>query len=168
MKAQILFLLLLVVSGACAQEERPWAQYLNEVMTAEDVESSSWEQTYDLLCELEQSPLDVRTLTREQLEELPFLSALQIEEIMEYLYRYGPMRSLGELQMIRSLDYTRRQLLTYFLQINDEEPSQGLRWHDVMRYGHHELMASGRIPATATWAVHTDTGCAISSAMATK
>ena len=146
MKAQILFLLLLVVSGACAQEERPWAQYLNEVMTAEDVESSSWEQTYDLLCELEQSPLDVRTLTREQLEELPFLSALQIEEIMEYLYRYGSMKSLGELQMIRSLDYTRRQLLTYFLQINDEEPSQGLRWHDVMRYGHHELMASGRIP----------------------
>ena len=126
MKAQILFLLLLVVSGACAQEERPWAQYLNEVMTAEDVESSSWEQTYDLLCELEQSPLDVRTLTREQLDELPFLSALQIEEIMEYLYRYGSMKSLGELQMIRSLDYTRRQLLTYFLQINDEEPSQGL------------------------------------------
>ncbi len=115
-------------------------------MTAEDAESSSWEQTYDLLCELEQSPLDVQTLTREQLEEFPFLSALQIEEIMEYLYRYGPMKSLGELQMIRSLDYSRRQLLTYFLQINDKTQSQALRWGDVARYGHHELMASGRIP----------------------
>ena len=146
MKAQILFLLLLVVSGVCAQEERPWEQYLNEVMTAEDAESSLWEQTYDLLCELEQSPLNVQTLTREQLEELPFLSAQQIEEIMEYLYRYGPMKSLGELQMIRSLDYARRKLLTYFLLINNENQSQGLMWREVAQYGHHELMASGHIP----------------------
>ena len=60
---------------ADAQAEHPWEEYLNEVMTAEDAESESWERTYELLCELEQHPLNVNHVAREQLEQLPFLSA---------------------------------------------------------------------------------------------
>ena len=92
-----------------AQEERAWSKYLNEVMTVEDVESSQWEETYEWLCELEQHPLDINLATREQLEELPFLAAQQIEELVEYRARYGPMKSLGELLMIRSLSYGQRE-----------------------------------------------------------
>lgn len=125
-----------------AQDGRPWEQYLNEVMTVEDAESASWEQTYELLCELEQQPLEINHVTREELEELPFLTAQQIEEIMEYLYRYGPMKSAGELQMIRSLGYAQRKLLTYFIYIDGAEVTNP-RQH---QWGHHELMASGRIP----------------------
>ena len=29
-----------------AQEERPWSEYLNEVITVEDVESAQWEEAY--------------------------------------------------------------------------------------------------------------------------
>ena len=146
MKAQLMSILLMFTLGVNAQEKQPWEQYLNEVMTVEDAESSSWERTYDLLCELEQSPLDINVVTREQLEELPFLSAQQIEEIMNYLYHYGPMKSVGELQMIRSLDYSRRQLLAYFIAIDGKEQPRTLQWRDVARYGRHELMATGRIP----------------------
>ena len=96
--------LLLVLSlGAGAQEDEPLQTYLREVMTAEDVESSTWEDVYDQLCYLAQHPFDLNTSTRAQLEELPFLSAQQIEELMDYLYHYGPMKSKGELLMIRSL-----------------------------------------------------------------
>ena len=102
-----------------AQEERPWSEYLNEVMTVEDVESAQWEEAYEWLCELEQHPLDINLATREQLEELPFLSAQQIEELVEYRYRYGPMKSLGELQMIRSLSYGQRQLLSAFVFVGE-------------------------------------------------
>lgn len=146
MKALILFLCFWVSLGLGAQEVRPWEHFLNEVMTGEDVEASSWEQTYDLLCELEQNPLDINTATREELEALPFLSAQQIEEIMEYLYRYGAMKSVGELQMIRSLDYIHRQLLTFFIVVKNEDKPGRFRWRDVARYGHHELMTSGHIP----------------------
>ena len=133
-----------------AQEQRPWEQYLNEVMTVEDAGSTAWEQTYDLLCELEQHPLDINYATREQLEQLPFLSAQQVEGIMEYLWRYGRMESLGELAMIRQLDYQQRRLLTYFIYIdekelaNDRQPAPSIR--DMAKYGKHELMATGRIP----------------------
>ena len=123
-----------------AQSVHGWETYLNEVMTAEDVSTAQWEETYELLCELEQHPLDINQVTREQLEQLPFLSAQQVEEIMEYLYHYGPMKSLAELQMISSLDYGRRRLLTYFIYIG--ELGSEIRHN----YAHHELMATGRIP----------------------
>lgn len=128
--------------GASAQEEHPWMEALNEVMTLEDAGTAAWEDTYQLLCELEQHPMDLNTVTREQLEQLPFLTAQQVEEMVEYLYRYGPMRSLAELQMIRSLDYERRRLLTYFVYVRDRKvEGEGLKVE-----GRHELMATGRIP----------------------
>ena len=127
-------------------QTRPWEQYLNEVMTQEDMESSTWEQTYDLLCDLEAHPLDINQVTREQLEELPFLSAQQIEGIMEYLWRYGRMESLSELQMIRSLDYAQRRLLTYFVYVGEEPPAALPTLKDIAQYGQNELMAYARVP----------------------
>ena len=127
-----------------AQSGHEWEAYLNDVMTAEDASSVTWEDTYDLLCELEQQPLDINQATREQLEQLPFLSAQQVEEIVEYLYRYGPMKSLAELRMIRSLDDSRRRLLTYFIFIGDRSQETGDSRLTARVL--NELMATGRIP----------------------
>ena len=150
MRTRIVCLLLGFVLGVTAQEQRPWEQYLNEVMTAEDAESEAWEQTYELLCELEQHPMDINRVTREQLEELPFLSAQQIEGIMEYLWRYGRIESLNELTMVRQLDYAQRRLLTYFIYIDEQEADndrqQLPKAKDIIKYGHHELIASGSVP----------------------
>ena len=140
MRTQIVLLFMWISWSVQAQSVHGLETNLNEVMTAEDVSTAQWEETYELLCELEQHPLDINQVTREQLEQLPFLSAQQVEEIMEYLYRYGPMKSLAELQMIRSLDYGRRRLLTYFIYIG--ELGSEIRHN----YAHHELMATGRIP----------------------
>ena len=141
---------LLSLVTSLAQESRPWEQYLNEVMTAEDAGSTAWEQTYELLCELEQHPLNINHATREQLEELPFLSAQQVEGIMAYLWRYGRMESLSELMMISELDYPQRRLLTYFIYVDEQETEndrqQAPSLRNIARYGHHELMATGRLP----------------------
>ena len=150
MRTRIIWFWLLLATGAMAQNQRPWEQYLNEVMTVEDAGSTAWEQTYELLCELEQHPLNINHATREQLEELPFLLAQQVEGIMAYLWRYGRMESLGELMMISELDYPQRRLLTYFIYVdeqesaNDRQPLPSLR--NIAKYGHHELIATGRVP----------------------
>ena len=132
-----------------AQTERPWERYLREVMTAEDAESAAWEETYELLCDLEQHPMDLNQVAREQLEQLPFLSAQQVEEIITYLYHYGPMKSVAELQMIRLLDYDTRRLLTYFIVIGSQESvdrSLGDVLGSALRYGRSELMATAKVP----------------------
>ena len=139
--------LLFVVSlGAAAQDTYPWEEYLREVMTAEDAESSAWEEVYDQLCELSLHPFDINTATRSQLEDLPFLSAQQIEEIVEYLYRYGPMKSKGELLMIRSLDEPSRQLLSSVCYVGEPARPAFPSVKEIARYGHHELMATARVP----------------------
>ncbi len=137
-------------SAGAQTERRPWEDCLNDVVTREDAGEAVWEDMYEWLCELEQHPMDINRATREELEQLPFLSAQQVEEIEEYLYRYGPMKSLAELAMIRSLDYSQRQLLTYFIYIPDNPDNpDNPGFPDIRRiarYGHHELMATGRIP----------------------
>ena len=144
MRTQIVLLFMCFTCIVQAQSGHEWERYLNEVMTAEDAGSAAWEDTYDLLCELEQQPLDINQATREQLEQLPFLSAQQVEEIVEYLYRYGPMKSLAELRMIRSLDDSRRRLLTYFIFIGDRSQETGDSRLTARVL--NELMATGRIP----------------------
>ena len=148
MRALIVLLCCLVWLTVNAQQEhRPWEDWLREVVTREDAGEAEWEDMYEMLCELEQHPMDINKVTREELEQLPFLSAQQVEEIQEYLYRYGPMKSKGELAMIRSLDYSQRQLLTYFIYISDNPDNPKLPdIGRIVRYGKSELMVTGRIP----------------------
>lgn len=146
MKTLIGFMLCWLPLMGYAQEGRPWERYLNEVMTVEDAESAAWEEMYELLCDLEQYPLDINRVTREQLEQLPFLSAQQVEGIMEYIDHYGPLKSVGELAMVRALDYGQRQLLSYFIDVG-EEPERGFpKLSTITKYGKGELTATARVP----------------------
>ena len=147
MRRNFLWVALMLGMGVSAQSDRLWETYLNEVMTIEDVGTAAWEEMYEQLCELDQHPIDLNQASREQLEQLPFLSAQQVEDIMAWLYQYGPMKSLAELQMIRSLDYQRRRLLTFFVEINDGEQKQAFpSLKTITQYGRHELMATAKIP----------------------
>ena len=147
MRAFAAIILLLLTLTASGQTERPWDELLAETMTAEDMEAADWEDTYDMLCELEQQPLNLNTATREELEALPFLSVRQVEDIMEYLYRYGPMKSMNELRMIKTLDPTQTELLRYFTFVEDERVEPGFpRLSDILKYGRHETMANVRVP----------------------
>ena len=158
MKTQIVSVLLMMSSAAHAQSERlqvdddtsgmpVWESYFREVVTAEDVGTAAWEEMFEQLCELDQHPIDLNHASREQLEQLPFLSAQQVEEIMAYLYQYGPMKSVAELQMIRSLDYLRRRLLICFIYIGRSREEEGVGWNlgSILKYGQHELMTTARL-----------------------
>ena len=138
MRSGLILILLIVALGMQAQGEHQWEQYLNQVMTAEDMESDEWQLNYDQLCELEQHPININTATREELEEIPFLSAQQIEALMEYLYRYGEMKSLAELQMITEIGPQTRKLLECFIYIGDGSKAA--------LYTRHELTANARVP----------------------
>jgi hypothetical protein len=145
MKAQIVFVMCLMSLGVSAQTDNPWQEYVKEVMTLDDTELSQ-ESVNDLLSELSQHPLNLNTITREQLETLPFLTPQQIEELMAYRYRYGPLKSMGELQMIRSLDYARRRLLSCFVFVGDAPAENTPSLASIIRQGHHELIVTARIP----------------------
>ncbi len=106
------------------------------------------EDTYELLAAIADNKLNMNQLTREDLEQLPFLSAQQIEEIIEYTDRYKPLRSLSELLMMKSLDRDTRRLLEHFVYVGEEAEQHSLwpSWSDLGKYGKHTLLATLKVP----------------------
>ena len=73
----MLFLLLLLTMPVAAQSD--WHEALREWLTAEDVEESYGEELLEQLEERAQTPINLNQTCREELEELPFLTAQQVE-----------------------------------------------------------------------------------------
>ena len=130
-----------------ATESQPsWEQLFRDWLTTEDADYS--EETFELLSTIADNKLNLNQTTREQLEQLPFLSAQQIEELIAYLDRYKPMRTLNELLMIESLDWDTRRLLACFVYCGSEAAAQPSfrRLSTMLKEGRHSLMATVRIP----------------------
>ena len=136
----------MLVVPAMSQEQRPWEEWFAELSTADDMEREDWEATYEMLCEMEQTPIDLNSATREELSRLPFLSERQVEDIQAYVYSYGGMKTLGELAMIPSIDYSTRQLLNYFVCCREQPVATVPRMDNILKYGRHEVMATARVP----------------------
>lgn len=148
MKALVVSIGLLLggVLNAWGQDDS-WQDVIAELATSDDMESPAWDNTIDLLTELADSPIDINNATREELERLPFLSDIQIEDIMAYLYQYGSMKSEGELAMIVSLDPLRRKLLTRFIFFGEKNEDRKFpKLSDISKYGKHDILASIKVP----------------------
>lgn len=138
--------LLLFGGFTLAQNKLSWETYYEQLTDIDGIESGSWEAAYEVLSELAEHPLNLNEAKREDLEQLPFLTPQQIEELVEYLDRYAPIRSWGELSMIESLDATRRKLLSFFVTLGTERPKAFPSAGDIMKYGRHELLFTGKVP----------------------
>ena len=97
-----------------------WEQYLTALYENDEGAVVSMEEAYEHLNELAQQPLDVNTVTQEELMQIPGLDQNQINDILEYIHRYGRMRSIEELAMIESIDLNLRNYLECFLVAEDE------------------------------------------------
>ena len=132
---------------ACAQQADDWRDALRRWMTAEDMENTYSEEVMEQLEERAQEPINLNQTTREELEQLPFLTAAEVEGLIAYIDRYRPLRSLNELHMVTALDYDVRQLLTHFVCCGDMAPAR--TWptlSDIVRDGRHTIMGTAKIP----------------------
>jgi len=148
MRLGIVSLLLLCSLSVCAQEQGSWEQVWHEVYDAEDTDDDVASDDYERLQQLAEHPINLNNTNRQELEQLPFLSEQQIDELMEYLLRYGPMRSLGELRMVQAMSYQQLSLLPFFVTIG-EAPAQKKsfpRWSTIAKYGKHTMTLAGRVP----------------------
>ena len=101
----VLFILFFSITTIQAQDTRPWDVYFSQMSTFEDMESEEWQDYYELLCELEEHPININNASWYDLQHIPFLDHQQIDDILSYIQQYGGMQSAGELAMIKSIDY---------------------------------------------------------------
>ena len=79
------------VDKLCAQTMK-WEDFLERLTVDEETSADQWDE----LVELHAHPFNLNTATREQLEQLPFLSPVQISHILTYLHTYGPLTDFSE------------------------------------------------------------------------
>ena len=99
---QLVALICLLLTGLKAQDKTIVTdQFIADIFeqyAAETEEEMDFETFYEELMELAESPIVLNSATKEQLEKLPFLSDIQIENILSYRYSFGLFNSLFELK----------------------------------------------------------------------
>ena len=89
-----------------------WMQYLEELADSEERNPEDVENLFDELSYLSEHPFNLQTVTKQELERLPFLTDIQIENLLYYIYKYGPLVDCYELKNVEGFDF---QTITYLL-----------------------------------------------------
>lgn len=136
-----ILMLFMSMSLVCA-ERFSFDQFYNLVLNylGED-DSGEGLDVQDLELKLRRAydnPIDWNRATRQQLEDLVFVSGEQIEELLFYADYYGPVRSLSELRLVHDIESPLLLLLPSILYV--AEPSDTTRWVDAFRYLKHEVV----------------------------
>lgn len=113
-------LLRLCLIPMAASEDHPidWDLVFGELeeRMADEETMARW---CDRLLDLSEHPLALNQADKEALETLPFLSPQQVEALSYYLYRYGPMESLAELELVEGLDKPTIECMLPFVCLGD-------------------------------------------------
>lgn len=149
MRKLLLVFLIFCIGTVCtrAQNERSWEEWLGTMSDVDDAESDRLELTYEELSELENHKIDLNRCTRDELLQLPFLSAQQVMDFIEYRDRHGRIETMVELYMIRSMEKSTIDLLSHFAIIYPEVVKDTLpSLKNLIRYGRHEFLATFKAP----------------------
>jgi len=134
------------VNNVCGQLDF-WDVFIESISTQENLESEEWAKYMEELNEWHEHPLNINTATKEDLARFSFLTAEQVEAVLAYIYRYGPMKTLGELQLISELDYESRNFLCLFVYIGPvEENTNRFQVKNLLKSGKHTLITRMDIP----------------------
>ena len=111
-----------------------------EQYTAENEEVIDYDSFFEDLMFCAQNPVNLNQATREQLEKLPFLSDIQIENILSYVYESGSMQTIYELQLVEGLDMTDIRRMLPFVNVGEAiDQTRKFYWRDLLKYGKNEL-----------------------------
>jgi hypothetical protein len=118
-----------------------WMQYLEELSASDDSETTGLEQLFEDLSYLSEHPFNLQTVTKKDLERLPFLNAIQIENLLYYIYKYGPLVDIYELKNVEELDFRTITYLLPFVYVGETERNKPVfRWKDLLRHPKQEIL----------------------------
>ena len=142
MKPRLLILLLALFLGstgmARAQQPGDWRKFV-EQLAEEGMNEASIEKMYEELLQLENDPINLNTVTREQLENFPLLSMEEADAIFHFLEKNRPIYTLFELRNVPYLDLKTVGMILPFFHIGETEKKETrLQANDLLKYGRHE------------------------------
>ncbi len=139
LKMTFLFLSISLTISGQINENSSWMDFIHELADSE-TDNSLIETLTEELSYLADNPFNLNTTTKKQLEQLPFLSAIQIENLLYYLYKYGEMQSVYELKNVEGMDIQTITYLLPFIYVSHEEKQENINPKHVIKYGKQEFL----------------------------
>jgi hypothetical protein len=148
MRKIIVFTLIFILSASIPDvfsqinnHHSEWMQYLEELADNEETNEEYLENLFDELSYMEENPYNLQNVSKEELEKLPFLTDLQIENLLYYIYKYGPLASIYELKNVEDLDMQTIRYLLPFVYVGEIEKKEETFPNDkFLAYSKQELM----------------------------
>ncbi|MDO5570218.1 MAG: helix-hairpin-helix domain-containing protein [Bacteroidales bacterium] len=97
-----------------------WIEALYETLD-ENQNQQDINNIIEYLSEYIEHPFNINTITKEELETIPFLSARQIENLLYYIYVYGDLKSLNELRLVEDFDKRTIDVVSPFFYVDSSE-----------------------------------------------
>ena len=137
----IMFLFCFRAVSQTIQSDDKWMEYIEELAESLEEDDERIETLYADLSFLAAHPFDLNTVNEEMLSRLPFLSDLQIEEIIGYRQRNGNMLTIYELKNVTALDWPTIELMLPFVYVGDRASAQRIISPDnLLRFGSNEFV----------------------------
>ena len=150
-----LFIYMCSITYAFCQTEKEakvmaWEDFvalMTEEYEDEEGDGGMDKELMEQLFELYGNPIDINTAPKEDLEILPFLSEEQVEEVLRYVEKNGPMVSLGELMMVKNLGRKEREMLRLFVKVGEVSKLQNsATLKEILKWSKHEVVWRTDIP----------------------
>lgn len=144
LKKLLIVCFLMIISVLKSGAQSGWIEQEQDI--SEEGEIENWQELYEELVVLSENPFNINTITKEQLEQLPFLSDKLIENILYYVYKYRPLLTKNELLGVEGMDRQTRHFLEDFIYIGPEKGDNKLNWRNILKYNKQEFSTRMDIP----------------------
>lgn len=134
----LLFTLSFGFTGIARAQQEDWRKFV-EQLAEEEINEAAIENMYEELLQLENSPMNLNTVTREQLENFPLLSMEEADAIARFLETNRPVYTVFELRNVLLIDIkTVERILPFFYVGEAERREIRLQASEILKNGRHE------------------------------
>ena len=142
-------LVLLIYPLRASAQFISWDDFMEQLLMEGEGEEDTTdvESLYEDFIYLHANPININQADSTELQRLGFLTDKQIEGILHYIHRYDALHGVGELMLIPELDYSTRQLLSYFVVFGDKKKEDARdTWRRMLTQGRSELSSRLDVP----------------------
>ena len=145
---RLLCFLLWIPCMTLAQSTLSWDEFMQQLAeeAVDESHQQEWEAQMEALSDLHDHPIDLNRATREQLQQLPFLSETAIDALLDYLSMHGPMRTLGELLLVGRLSPQEGEWLRLFVKVDPMVTQPRDTLHSWWGRSRHEVITRVDVP----------------------
>lgn len=142
MKLFLTSLLIILFFGSltCLRaQDADWRVFLEQLAEEEEMHATAIENMYGELLHLENNPMNLNRVTRDQLERFPLLSMEEIVSIITFLEKNRPLYTVYELRNVPSLEITTIRRILPFFYVGEREEEKEVNIAGMMKRGTQEL-----------------------------